>query len=110
MLNAKPKLSHRVISIAAAVSLACAGMSPAFSAERKNELGMYTVKCQVVTHGPGNPNVGLVYGSHKNDAAKAEDDANQYVNMFGSGVHKRHCDTQARYKNSGAFTVDGEPI
>ncbi|MDU3078281.1 MAG: hypothetical protein E7B29_18650, partial [Mixta calida] len=30
----------------------------------KNELGMITVKCQVVENAPGNPIVGFVVGNH----------------------------------------------
>ena len=27
-----------------------------------------------------------------------------------ASAHKRHCYSQKRYKDSGAFTVNGEPI
>lgn len=44
------------------------------------------------------------------DIKKAKADADLYTDKFGNDVHKRHCDTQLRYKNSGAFTVDGDRI
>lgn len=110
MLKTMAKLRRQGAIVATALLLTCAGISPANAGVVKNELGMYTVKCQVVSHGPGNPIVGLVYGNHKNHAKKAEEDANQYVGKFGSNVHKRHCYTQPRYKNSGTFTVNGDPI
>lgn len=99
-----------IISIPVAFSLLCASQAPAFSDVKKNELGMVTVKCQVVKNEPGNPVVGLVYGNHKKDPNKAKDDADLYTNKFGKNVHKRHCYPQPRYTNSGAFTVDGDPI
>lgn len=42
--------------------------------------------------------------------SKAEKDADLYTNLFGDNVHKRHCYPQPRYTNSGAFTVNGDPI
>lgn len=110
MLNAMPGRSRRVASVTAILSLVCAGSSPAFASVVKNELGMYAVKCQAVKHESGNPIVGLVYGNHKKDPGKAEDGSNQYVSKFGSNVHKRHCCTQPRYKNSGAFISSGDLI
>ena len=110
MLNGMSNLPRRATTIFVAVSLFFMGTSPAFAAERKNELGMYTVKCQVVKNAPGNPIVGLVYGNHPKNIKKAKADADLYTDKFGNDVHKRHCDTQSRYKNSGAFTVNGEPI
>ncbi|MCF6770595.1 hypothetical protein L3056_10480 [Corynebacterium sp. MC-25] len=104
------KTSRWILSIPVAISLPLVSPAPAFSAETKNELGMYTVKCQVVKNGPGNPKVGLIYGNHPKSAKKAEKDADLYTNKFGKNAHKRHCQTQTRYKNSGAFTVDGDPI
>lgn len=99
-----------IISIPVVISLLFVSQAPAFSAARKNELGMYTVKCQVVKNEPGNPIVGLIYGNHKKDPNKAKEDADLYTNKFGKNVHKGHCDTQTRYKNSGAFTVNSDPI
>ena len=64
----------------------------------------------MVKNEPGNPIVGLVYGNHKKDPNKAKEDADLYTNKFGKNVHKRHCYPQPRYTNSGAFTVDGDPI
>lgn len=104
------KFTRKCVPLVTALILICTGASPAFAGVRKNELGMFTVKCQVVKNGPGNPIVGLVYGNHKKDHKAAERDADQYTSKFGSNVHKRHCDTQSRYKRSGAFTVSGEPI
>lgn len=104
------KISRWIISIPVAISLLFVSPAPAFSAEAKNELGMYTVKCQVVKNEPGNPIVGLIYGNHPKNANMAKEDADLYTNKFGKNVHKRHCKTQSRYTNSGAFTVDGDPI
>ena len=110
MLRNISKTSRWIISIPVAFSLLFVSPAPAFSAVKKNEKGMITVKCHVVKHEPGNPIVGFVYGNHKKDPNKAKEDADSYTSLFGKNVHKRHCDTQTRYKNSGAFTVDGDPI
>lgn len=110
MLKNMSNTFRRIASASVAFSVLCLGSFPAFSAERKNELGMYTVKCQVVKNAPGNPIVGLVYGNHPRDIKKAKADADLYTDKFGNDVNKRHCDTRLRYKNSGAFTVDGDPI
>ena len=110
MLSNISKTSKWIISIPVAFSLLFVSPAPAFSAVKKNELGMYTVKCQVVKNESGNPIVGLVYGNHPKDPTKAEKDADLYTNKFGKNVHKRHCYPQPRYTNSGAFTVDGDPI
>lgn len=64
------KTSRWILSIPVAISLPLVSPAPAFSAETKNELGMYTVKCQVVKNGPGNPKVGLIYGNHPKSAKK----------------------------------------
>lgn len=110
MLKTLRKLPCRVISSGITVLLIFLTPFSAFAAEKNNELGMYTVKCQVVRNAPGNLIVGLVYGNHPKDINKAKADADLYVDKFGSGVHKRHCYSQPRYKNSGAFTVNGDPI
>ena len=38
----------------------------------KNNLGLYTVECQVHLNEPGNPVVGYVVGNHGKDPAEAE--------------------------------------
>ncbi|MCZ9308187.1 hypothetical protein ACUY3K_06420 [Corynebacterium uberis] len=103
-------LFRRVASVVVALPLVCVGVAPAFAADVKNERGTYTVKCQVVKNASGNPIVGLVYGNHPRDVKKAKADADAYVGKFGNDVHKRHCYAQAKYRDSGAFTVNGEPV
>lgn len=71
---------------------------------------MYTVKCQVVKNAPGSPVVGFIYGNQPKGIKKAKYYADLYADKFGNDVHERHCDLQSRYKNSGAFTIIGEPI
>jgi hypothetical protein len=113
LLNGIFKNSRRVAFAAAALSLACTGISPAFAGNRndhKNDRGTYTVKCHVVENAPGNPIIGLVYGNDSSDLKKAEKNADLFIDKFGDEVHKRHCHPQKRYKDSGAFTVNGEPI
>lgn len=110
MLRNISKTSRWIISIPVAFSLLFVSPAPAFSAVQKNDQGMITVKCHVVKHEPGNPVVGYVYGNHPKDLTKAEKNADSFTNLFGDNVHKRHCYPQPRYTNSGAFTVNGDPI
>lgn len=84
--------------------------SASFRCRCKNERGTYTVKCRVVKNASGNPIVGLVYGNHPKDVKRAKADADVYVGKFGNDVHKRHCYAQSKYKDSGAFTVNEEPV
>lgn len=109
MLRNISKTSKWIISIPVAFHYCSLAQLQLFRL-RKNELGMYTVKCQVVKNESGNPIVGFVYGNHPKDPTKAQKDADLYTNKFGKNVHKRHCYPQPKYTNSGAFTVDGDPI
>ena len=74
----------------------------------KNELGMITVKCQVVENAPGNPIAGFVVGNHPNDLTAAKTDANLYVGKFNN-AHKRHCYSQRKYHPSGAYDLNWNP-
>ena len=74
----------------------------------KNELGMVTVKCQVVENAPGNPIVGFVMGNHPSKAREAEKEANLYVSKFNN-ARKRHCYPQRKYRQSGAYDINWNP-
>ena len=74
----------------------------------KNELGMITVKCQVVENAPGNPIAGFVIGNHPSNPNAAKDDAHLYENKFNN-AHKRHCYPQRKYRPSGAYDTNWNP-
>ena len=74
----------------------------------KNELGMVTVKCQVVENAPGNPIVGFVVGNHPTKVDAATDEAHLYEGKFNN-AHKRHCYPQRKYRRSGAYDMNWNP-
>ncbi|MDO5032254.1 hypothetical protein [Corynebacterium sp.] len=74
----------------------------------KNELGMVTMKCQVVENVPGNPIVGFGIGNHPTDPHAAKSDANLYESKFNN-AHKRHCYPQQKYRPSGAYDTSWNP-
>lgn len=74
----------------------------------KNELGMVTVKCQVVENTPGNPIVGFVVGNHPTNLNAAKSDANLYESKFNN-AHKRHCYPQKKYRPSGDYDTNWNP-
>ena len=74
----------------------------------KNELGMITMKCQVVENAPGNPIVGFVIGNHPTDPNAAKSDANLYESKFNN-AHKGHCYPQRKYRPSGAYDTSWNP-
>ncbi|PFG28040.1 Uncharacterised protein [Corynebacterium renale] len=76
----------------------------------RDNIGTYTVKCQVHKNAPGNPVVGIVIGSHSSDPHAAESDANLFVSKFGPHHSKRHCKTQRKYLPRGAYTTAMNPI
>lgn len=75
----------------------------------KNNIGMYTVKCQVHKNATGNPVAGFVIGNHKNDPEKAEKEANNFVSRFGGNHAKRHCKTTGQYRQNGAYSTNWTP-
>ncbi|GAB3947949.1 hypothetical protein FHE74_10350 [Corynebacterium tapiri] len=76
----------------------------------KDNIGTYTVKCQVHQNAPGNPVSGFVFGNHSKDPEAAENDANLFVSKFGPNNTKRHCKTQKKYTPRGAYTTSMTPM
>lgn len=108
----------RKLALAAAlpaVTLAHAQIAHA-GPDIKNELGMYTVRCQVVVNDSGNPIVGFVVGNNPKSPLEAEKEANTYMegkfkDPTGKSlsVHKRHCFPQSKYRPSGAYDTNWNP-
>ncbi|WP_133258561.1 hypothetical protein [Corynebacterium heidelbergense] len=73
----------------------------------KDELGTYTVKCEVHKNSAGDAVVGFVYGNSSKSGEDAEQSAGDFVSLFGPDHTKRHCETQLRYTPVGAYNVDG---
>lgn len=110
-------IRNTVASIAIAAAILASIPSTALALGKddpmyKNQYGMRTVKCQVHLNSPGNPVVGFVFGNHKSDAPKAEEQANEFVSRlapYGQGS-KRHCYTQKQYTPSGLYKTDMSPV
>ena len=86
------------IGMLTAALLVIKPLSPAFALGPndplyKNNLGMYTAKCQVHRNTSGNLVEGFVVGNHQSDPEKAEKEANNFTSRFGNGHAKRHCAT-----------------
>ena len=73
-----------------------------------NELGMVTVKCQVVENARAILLWAFVMGNHPLDPDDTEKEANLYVSKFNN-AHKRHCYPQRKYRPSGAYDTNWNP-
>lgn len=108
MVNAR--IPRILASLTAMICLCSATAAPAHALgpddpRARNERGHFTVKCQVHKNASGNPVLGFVFGNSKISGQLAETESNLYVFKHGTpgAVTKRHCKTQKKFTESGAY-------
>ena len=80
--------------------------------ENRDNIGMYTVRCQVHEGDTEGPLAGFVFGYSEDTVQDAEEMAEIYVSrVVPMGESEMsHCRTWDEYVSMGAFDADGRPV